>query len=136
MINPLILPPSIVLPFSWPHHKYCSPSPDVVNKPYEVASIMPCGYLVTIPEARFSQFGNLPSPLISDVKLISVDTFNWMNLSYFDPCYVSTLFKEFLSQNHTRDPLTCSYLREMQSTYYIEKWLIAILLISHLLGIS
>ena len=28
--SPLILPPSIILPFSWPHHKYWSSSPDVV----------------------------------------------------------------------------------------------------------
>ena len=74
MIKPLILPPSIILPFSWPHHKYWSPSSDVVIIPCHVASIILCGYLVTIPEARFSLLGNLPSPLISDVKLISVDT--------------------------------------------------------------
>jgi hypothetical protein len=33
---------------------------------------MPGGYLVIMPEPRFSPLGNLPSPLISEVKLTSV----------------------------------------------------------------
>ena len=40
---------------------------------------MPDGYLVIMPEPRFSPLGNLPSPLLSEVKLTFVVILCWVN---------------------------------------------------------
>jgi hypothetical protein len=74
VVSPLILPPSTTLLFSCAYHMNWSPSSAVITEPCQEASIMPCGYLVIIPEPRFSPLGNLPSPLISEVKLTYVVT--------------------------------------------------------------
>ena len=50
--NPLILPSSVTLLFSCAHH-INSCAFWVVKLPCQTASIIPCGYLVIVPQARF-----------------------------------------------------------------------------------
>src|SRR5687767_12232280 len=71
MLSPLILPPSTTLLFSCAHHINWSLPSAIVNEPCQVPSITPCGYLVIVPDPRFSPLGYLPSPLISEVELTS-----------------------------------------------------------------
>jgi len=70
--NPLTLPSSISLLFSCPHHMNWSPCSVVVSVPIQLAWAIPWGYWVIVPEPMFLLFGNLPIPLISDVKLTSI----------------------------------------------------------------
>ena len=74
MFSPLILPLSTTLLFSCAHHMNWSLPSAIINVPCQVASITPYGYLVIVPNPRFSPLGYLVSPLIFEVKLTSVVT--------------------------------------------------------------
>lgn len=74
MFSPLILPLSTILLFSCAHYMNWSLPSAIIKVPCQVASITPCGYLVIVPDPRFLPLGYLASPLIFEVKLISVVT--------------------------------------------------------------
>ena len=98
IVNPLNFPPPSSLVFSWAHHTNWLPS-FVIIEPWLLWSTMPCGYWVTVPEPKFLPLGKKSaySSYFRCKAHFRGYSLYWVNLCYFEPCYITTLIKELFS---------------------------------------